>query len=132
MAGRLTESEVRGFLQAIETGSICLTTSVEPQSIYAGNVEYDSSNGWRIVIFNDCNEWDYVDAIVAPDGRRADFDDIEGWPSVSSYYPPDELIWLRYRIPGYCQFRCIACGEPFRYRKDEVYCCLTCLEAASI
>ena len=29
--------------------------------------------GYRIVIFSDCAELDYVDHIVAPDGRRGDY-----------------------------------------------------------
>ena len=27
------------------------------------------------MIFNDCNQVDYVDSALAPDGRRGDFDD---------------------------------------------------------
>lgn len=36
--------------------------------IYSGHclVEID---GWDLLIFNDCDEWDYVERAVSPDGR---------------------------------------------------------------
>jgi hypothetical protein len=42
--------------------------------IYASNVEV-RIDGYKLVIFNDCNQVDYVDHAIAPDGREADFDD---------------------------------------------------------
>lgn len=33
-------------------------------------------DGYEITIFNDCGELDYVDSVMAPDGRTGDFD---GW-----------------------------------------------------
>jgi hypothetical protein len=30
--------------------------------------------GWRITIFNDCDELDYCEACVSPDGRRWSFE----------------------------------------------------------
>lgn len=32
-------------------------------------------DGYKLAIFNDCNQVDYVDSATAPDGRIADFDD---------------------------------------------------------
>ena len=32
-------------------------------------------DGYKLIIFNDCNQVDYVDYAIAPDGREADFDD---------------------------------------------------------
>lgn len=45
------------------------------KDVYAGEVRFRIA-GYELVIFNDCNELDYVDSAVAPDGRRGDFD---GW-----------------------------------------------------
>ena len=42
--------------------------------VYCGNVEFMFGD-WRIVVFNDCWEFDYVDEVTAPDGRHAEFDD---------------------------------------------------------
>lgn len=52
-----TELELSQFLKAVEDGSISLTPEQEPQDVYAGNVSYTGSNGWRIVVFNDAKEW---------------------------------------------------------------------------
>jgi hypothetical protein len=41
---------------------------------YAGNVDL-RIDGYKLVIFNDCDQVDYVDSATAPDGRIADFDD---------------------------------------------------------
>lgn len=100
-----------GFLKAIEDGTVSLRTEFDPQDTYAGNVPYVASNGWRITIFNDCNDWDYVDRVETPDGRRLDFDAIDNYmPAAREYMPSDELAWLRYGIPGYCIFRCTVCS----------------------
>ena len=128
LARPLTEDEVRLFLREIEDGTIRLVPPFEPQSIYAGNVEYRASNGWWIVVFNDCNEWDYIDEIVSADGRVADNDAIDGWPGLAGYTPSDEVAWERYRIPGYLQFRCTGCGRviPTPTAGDLSFCCATC------
>jgi hypothetical protein len=107
----ITEKELLQFLKAIEEGAISLHPESEPQDIYAGNVTYTASNGWRITIFNDCNTWDYVDKVITADGRSVDFDSIENdMPTARAYLPADEIAWQRYGIPGYCRFRCVHCG----------------------
>jgi hypothetical protein len=106
----LSEAELIEFLKAIEDGSVILHPDDDPQDVYAGNVSYSASNGWRITIFNDCNEWDYVDRVQTADGRSLDFDSIESMPQAGAYDPTAELAWSRYGIPGYCSFRCKRCG----------------------
>jgi hypothetical protein len=61
--------EVSQFLKAVEDGSVSLTSEQEPRTFMPGNVRYIASNGWRIVVYNDANEWDYIDSIVTSDGR---------------------------------------------------------------
>ena len=110
MAG-ITEDELLQFLKAIEEGTIALRAEYDPQDVYAGNVPYMASNGWRITIFNDCNEWDYVDEVITADGRSVDFDSIDNYmPRAREYMPDSEAAWRRYGIPGYCLFRCTRCG----------------------
>lgn len=107
----LEESEVREFLDGIEKGTITLLPKNDPQDVYAGDVEYEASNGWHIIIFNDANEWDYIDTIKTPDGRTLNFDELQQkMPTISCYEPSDEIAWKRYGIPGYCRFRCKRCG----------------------
>jgi hypothetical protein len=64
----LSEAEVMDFLKAVENGSVSLRPEYNPQDVYAGNVPYAASNGWHITIFNDVNEWDYIDEIQTSDG----------------------------------------------------------------
>lgn len=42
--------------------------------VYAGNVAFDV-DGWRVEVFNDCDAWDYIDKVVAPDGREGQYED---------------------------------------------------------
>lgn len=42
--------------------------------VYCGDVEFLFGN-WRVAVFNDCSEFDYVSHATAPDGRTVDFDD---------------------------------------------------------
>ena len=126
MAG-IPEEELLEFLKAIEEGTISLQPEeCIPQDIYAGHVPYTASNGWRITIFNDCNEWDYVEQVIARDGRALSFDEIDDLMSVArEYTPTDEVAWSRYGIPGYMRFRCANCGtdiEPKVLPKAEYRC----------
>ena len=114
MAG-IQEEELLEFLKAIEEETVSLQPESIPQDIYAGNVSYKASNGWRITIFNDCNEWDYVEQVVAADGRSLDFDEIDNdMPIAREYMPDDEVAWRRYGIPGYMRFRCESCGADIK------------------
>ena len=45
-------------------------------------------DGYDLVIFNDCQELDYVDSVTAPDGRTGDFDDWLNGPV--AFLNPDE------------------------------------------
>ena len=104
------EIELSHFLKAVEDGSVSLTPELEPQDVYAGNVCYIASNGWRIVVYNDANEWDYIDSITTSDGRIFNFNAIDDMPAVDAYEPSEEIAWIRYGIPGYRRFRCKECG----------------------
>ena len=44
------------------------------KDIHAGEVYFVCENGWKFIVFNDCDSWDYVDTIVAPDVTKLDFD----------------------------------------------------------
>jgi len=111
MDSSTVERELLEFLRAVEAGTIALRSEQLPQDIYAGNVTYLAANGWTISVFNDVNEWDYIDRIGTSDGRIFDFDALDEMPALRDYQPTDELAWSRYRIPGYCSFRCELCGR---------------------
>ena len=109
----LTEKEVIDVLLAIERGEVTIPKEHrdEASAAYCGDVEFTCSNGWRFVIFNDCDEWDYIAQVTAPDGRSLVFDDIWGresdgysWtnramPTLSDYSPPAHLSLTQWGIP---------------------------------
>lgn len=110
MANTISEEELLEFLKRVEDGSVILVPADDPQDTFAGNVRYSASNGWGLVVFNDANEWDYIDEVETGDGRRLSFDEIESMPRASLYNPGDDVSWEKYGIPGYMKFRCGSCG----------------------
>jgi hypothetical protein len=80
--------EIADLLRQVGRGEVAARL-VEPgcswEQVYVGNVEFDIS-GYRVVIFNDCDELDYVDSVVTPDDRVGDF---EEW-----YYQGEEPVGL--------------------------------------
>lgn len=72
---RLAE-EARNLLQQVGNREI-VPYVIGPtwSETFGGNVVFQVG-GWTFTIFNDCGSWDYVDSFTAPDGRAADFDDL--------------------------------------------------------
>jgi hypothetical protein len=106
----ISTEELEVFLSAIAVREVELSTDVDPQEVYADHITYRASNGWTIVIFNDANEYDYIQAVESADGRTIAFDEINATP-MSWWETIDEaLAWQCFGIPGYCMFRCTACG----------------------
>ncbi len=87
-------------LHQIESGEV----SVELVSgdILAGEVEYQTSSGWKIVVWSDGDVWDYVRLMTPPTNDHFEIwpesenDDCEGFRKIRAYRPPAdqlELIW---------------------------------------
>jgi hypothetical protein len=124
----ISKEEIFLFLHAIEFGEVALKPRQEPQYVYAGIVEYEASNGWAIAVFNDANEWDYIEWIIASDGRRVDFFGMEEQDSdLENYSPSNEIAWRRYGIPGYLQNRCRQCGIAIVPDSGGRYLCQQCI-----
>jgi hypothetical protein len=129
MEWAISEAEIRELLTAIETGTVHLTPIREPQDIYAGIVEYVVDNGWRIAVFNDCNEWDYIEWVETPDGRRVDYDQLDEIPDLRNYEPSTSVAWERYYIPGGGKCRCTECGTILKGRNLQApFQCDSCLK----
>lgn len=79
-------------LQRIERGE----ASVEliAGDILEGQVEYQSSGGWKIVVFSDGDVWDYVRSMTPPTRAHVEIwleqenDDCEGFRKIRAYHPP--------------------------------------------
>jgi len=95
----LTEAGILAFLRSVEQSEVTLTPDLDPHEVYAGVVPYSASNGWRIAIFNDCNQWDYIEWIEA-DGERVTYEEIDReMRLVDKYEPSTEVAEAAYKIP---------------------------------
>jgi hypothetical protein len=94
---KLPVGEAWDFVHAIERGEITLTV-VPPANMYSGNVGYRASNGWIIVIFSDCGEWDYIDRIEDDACHELDFDDMP--KDLADYQPSSEVVTKAYHFRG--------------------------------
>ena len=73
--GELSAREVGQVLRDVTWGRR-LMTKVGHESwggIYAGNFRV-LIDGWELLIYNDCDELDYCEECISPDGRRWSFD----------------------------------------------------------
>lgn len=53
-----------------------------------GTREFDLADGWKVSIFYDCGDLDYIDHFVSPSGKVVDF---WNWPSC-----PDRTMLIRW------------------------------------
>lgn len=91
-----TESNVLEFLTKIEQGEIIL----KPISICrSGNIKYQASNGWVIIVFNDSNTWDYIDSIQNDKGELIGYSELDEMLGIRNYTPPLRVINNIYQIP---------------------------------
>jgi len=93
----ITDEQVEQLFKDIDEGRVTVKPTRETwKEAWAGDVEFTCSNGWRVVVFNDCDEWDYVDSVIAPDGDKATWGgDI--WadpPKWSNWHPRDPAPWI--------------------------------------
>lgn len=94
-------------------------------------MEYTATNGWRLALFNDGNEWDYLEWIEAPDGRRVHDDQLGESSDLVNDAPGPSVAWDRDGMPGNRTFRCLRCGTALESPHDEVFLCGTCREATA-
>lgn len=82
----------------IQSRRVTVIPREEPEDVFAGNVAYDCyGEGWdgTVVVFNDCNGWDYFDSFDFNNGKTFEYEDM--FSEVRNYSPEseDELtnIW---------------------------------------
>lgn len=92
----ITEAEILDVMHALERGDVTIPQSEKDaaQGQYCGIAVFHLSNGWEVAIFDDCDEWDYIEWVKTPDGREVDFDVIwDQMPTLRDYAPPRDDIW---------------------------------------
>lgn len=83
---KIAAFEVAGMLKAIASGDSDIRVSGGTwNEVFAGNVAFIIDEKHTLVIFNDCDDFDYVDCVTMDNGRLGDFDD---WLEM----PPDEML----------------------------------------
>lgn len=87
----LTALEAAGILYAVGMGFVKpkLIGDQNWRDTYAGDVEYEVA-GWKITIFNDCDSWDYISRVEAPDGR---------WGEYAEWMPLSGVYGIEYDLP---------------------------------
>jgi hypothetical protein len=63
------------LLRRIETGETTIQALFESwEDVWAGDVDFETSDGWLLRIFNDCDDYDYIDTIITPERAVWEFD----------------------------------------------------------
>lgn len=90
----ITETEAITLLNAIEFGFIKLSPELDGDGVLR---TWETENGWRITVFDDAGNWDYIDNIVAPDGRVLNWDYFHSWMTELTDWSPSvtsiRTIW---------------------------------------
>ncbi len=77
--------------------------TIKPQTIiekgHSGNIIYKVSNGWKIIVFLDCGEFDYIDSFISPTGEETDPFKIESFNMLRNYNPPAYAQMAYYKVP---------------------------------
>lgn len=95
----IPEDEVLAVLDAMDRGKV---TTLEADRAacaagYCGDFWFTLSNGWRVAVFNDCDEWDHVSHVIATDGREC-----RPWrDSFSDALPPEYERVREWKPSGY-------------------------------
>jgi hypothetical protein len=88
----MTPVEALALLNTLDAAGGITTRGPSWTDVYAGDVTFVAPSGHVVVVFNDCDDWDYIDRIEAPDGTVL-------WEFCVTrhgqlpYYPPSEDDW---------------------------------------
>ncbi len=100
--------EIWSLIRDIETGTRWLKKHLDPESkwsylaLHYGNVAFTSNDGWKLIVFFDCGEWDNFDRFISPSGETLRYG---AFPDDLKYYtPPIEVRKIMYGEPGYLAY----------------------------
>lgn len=60
-------------LQLLELAEAASPPATPDDDYWCANATFDAPGGWKVVIFYDCGDLDYIDSFVTPDGVEIDF-----------------------------------------------------------
>ncbi|HWB14415.1 MAG TPA: hypothetical protein VFE62_27150 [Gemmataceae bacterium] len=67
------EDRLAMLLMAIAAGRVKVWRVNSRASVY---VRFETDNGWKLAVFNDVAEWDYLEAAESPYGDKIGFEEI--------------------------------------------------------
>lgn len=91
-------------LERIENSEV--TVELVEGDILEGKVAYQTSSGWKIVVFSDGDVWDYVRLMVPPTKEHFEIwpenveEDCEGFRKIRAYHPPSDQLKLKWGFLG--------------------------------
>lgn len=121
---------IKDFLSKVERKEITIVPSFDVYEAYNGNYTYKASNGWHIVVFIDCGEWDYIDSIEDESGNTiSDFDhglenyepnqkvikEVYGLTKDKPYYSEDWVRWNNDNISKHSVLTCDICMNKMNF-----------------
>lgn len=80
-------ADMWGVLADVESGKVEARSREPLVKGFNGDVTYELSNGWKVVVYSHYGVWDYTAQMIAPDGRVFVFE-----LSPEEYRPPPELL----------------------------------------
>ncbi len=104
----IPEADLWSFVRDVEDGLVTLTPLREPSDVQMGRVEYRASNGWTVIVFNDCNSWDYFDRFESHDGRVVTLTTMP--EAIQSYRPEIDVAVARYQFAKTTHYNCRRAG----------------------
>jgi hypothetical protein len=71
------ETRLLEVLESIHAGKLLVSApdGVPEEGNFYGDILFETSNGWKITVFDDGDSFDYIDQVVTPEGVLFDFDD---------------------------------------------------------
>ena len=94
------ERRVLELLDDVEGGAVELVGGPDTSDgFWAWSwVDYTTPCGWRLQVFIDLGEFDYLESFTTPEGQSVDFEDMTR--ALQNYRPPTVTERERWRIPG--------------------------------
>ncbi len=91
----MTEQEILAMCESVDAGELPveLEGGETWDVAYSGNMSFRFGNGYRLLVFNDCGEWDYIDSYIAPDGTRTEVEDFGPGLGLFEWEPKHFARW---------------------------------------
>jgi hypothetical protein len=81
---------LRRLMKEIDAGQVHIRKLNSGASV---RVNYVTDNGWKLQVFNDVGDWDYLESAEDPNGNTLDYEDINSDSNDAIEAPVNHLLW---------------------------------------